>query len=115
MALIPTNLLPLLGINPSGDLGPYTIYRTKRTGVVWFPRSPPEMPSSYLQRHQRNNWKYSARVWAAETPTVRANWMRAGRLARLSITGYNLFIYYQTTKDVAAIQTIERLTGISLL
>jgi len=41
--------------------------------------------------------------------------MRAGRLARLSITGYNLFIYYQTTKDVAAIQTIERLTGISLL
>lgn len=115
MALIPNNILPLMGLNPSGDIGPFTVYRTKRQGVVWFPRAPPEMPSSYLQRHQRNAWKYAARVWRAETETVRQNWKTAALLARLSISGYNLFIYYQTTKDASAIETIERHTGISLL
>lgn len=114
MATLSPNLLPLMGLNPSGDLGPFTIFMTKRRGVVWFPRSPPKMPASYLQRRQRNRWRFAARSWSAKLPAEKLRWHDAARLAYLTISGYNLFVYWRTTKDAAAIQTIERITGISL-
>ena len=39
----------------------------------------------------------------------------AARAAGLSITGYNLFVWYQYSQDLATIQTIEHQTGINLL
>jgi len=115
MALIPNNLLPLLGIWPGGDLGPYTIYTTRRRGVVWFPRSPPKQPPNYLQRRHRNKWRFAARAWSASTIAIRQAWSNAARLARLTISGYNLFIFYEVTKNRSIIETVERQTGITLL
>lgn len=115
MALVSDNILPLLGLNPSGDLGPYTIYRTARRGVVWFGRSPPKRPASYLQRRHRNKWRFAARVWSATPLSDRANWNLVASLAGLTISGYNLFVWYQVIKDRSIIETLERRTGIDLL
>lgn len=115
MATLSPNLLPIMGFNPNGDLGPFTIYRTKRRGVVWFPRSPPTKPASYLQRRQRNRWRFAARTWSASTPTIRANWNTAADLANLRISGYNLFTYWQTTKRRDIILTVQRISGVQLL
>lgn len=115
MATLSPNILPLMGLNPSGDLGPFTVFRTKRLGVVWFPRAPPDKPASYLQRRQRNRWRFAARAWSGSPISVRTNWLLAARLAGLTISGYNLWIYHKVTCDDRAIQTIERLTGLSLL
>lgn len=115
MATLSPNILPLMGLNPAGDIGPFTVFRTRRLGVVWFPRAPPKMAPSYLQRRNRNKWSFAARVWSGSTPADREAWMTAARLAQLSITGYNLFIFYEVTKDRSVIETIERNTGISLL
>ena len=115
MAVIPTNILPLLGIWPGGDLGPYTIYTTRRRGVVWFPRSPPKQPPSYLQRRHRNSWRFAARAWTASTATIRQAWRDAAQLAHLSISGYNLFIFWQVSKNRSIIETVQRQSGITLL
>jgi hypothetical protein len=115
MARISENLLPLMGLNPSGDLGPFTIFRTARRGVVWFPRSPPKRPPSYFQRRQRNAWRFAAAVWSALTPAQRSLWAQAATIARLSISGYNFFIFYQTTQSRGAVRSVERHTGITLL
>lgn len=115
MASLSFNILPLMGLNPAGDIGPYTVFRTRRSGVVWFPRAPPKMAPSYLQRRNRNTWSFAARVWSGSTPDDRQNWMDAARRAQLSISGYNLFIFYQVTKDRSVIETIQRKTGIVLL
>lgn len=115
MATLSPNILPLMGLNPAGDIGPFTVFRTKRLGVVWFPRAPPKMKPSFLQRRHRNRWSFAARVWRTMPILDREKWMTAARLLNLAITGYNLFIYYQVTKDAGPIRTIQRRTGIQLL
>lgn len=115
MATLSPNLLPLMGLNPSGDLGPFTIFRTRRLHIVWYLKAPPEKSASYLQRRHRNAWRAAAEVWKALTQLERTAWNTAARLARLSISGYNLFLSYQLTKDASIIRTIERHSGISLL
>ncbi len=104
-----------MGLNPSGDLGPFTIFRTRRLGVVWFPRSPPKRPPSFLQRRHRNRWRFAARAWSNMPAEDRQLWLLAARLARLSISGYNLWIHHQTTADAAAVRTVARITGLDLL
>ena len=115
MATLSPNLLPMMGFNPSGDLGPFTIFRTQRLGIVWFPRAPPDKPASYLQRRQRNAWRFAAATWSALELTDRQAWSQAARLANLTISGYNLFIHYQLTQNITTIRTIERHSGVALL
>lgn len=109
------NLLPLLGLHPTGDLGPFTIYTSKRKGVVWFPRAPPKTPPTYLQRRQRNAFRLAAKAWRATPLSGRIAWSLAAAAARLRISGFNLFVHYQTKRDTATIRTIEHITGIPLL
>ena len=42
-------------------------------------------------------------------------WLRAARLAKLTITGFNLFTYFITTSDRAVVETVERQSGVKLL
>lgn len=108
-------LLPLVGFHPTGDLGPFTIYTSKRKGVVWFLRAPPTKPPTYLQRRQRNAFRLAAKAWRATPSSGRTNWSLAARAAGLRISGFNLFVYYHVKHDRPTIATIERITGISLL
>ena len=101
------DLLRYLGFNTQGDLGPWTFYTSKRKGLVFFQKAPPLEPPSRKQIHQRNKFRLAGMVWRSLTDDQRSSWSRAAVAARLQITGYNLFVYYITTGDSAAIQTIE--------
>lgn len=111
----PENLLPLLGFYPSGDLGAYTIYPTRKRKVVWFLSTSPRKPASYLQRHHRHRWGLVNRLWNMLSGDTRAAWASAASKAHLTISGINLFLFYHMTGDAAAIRTVERHSGITLL
>lgn len=104
-----------LGFNPTGDLGPFTIYSSRRHGTVWFIKAPPLKPPSIRQLRQRARFKLAAEAWRALPATKRANWSTAATRARLYLGGYQLWIHWQLKRDRPTIETIERLTNLSLL
>lgn len=109
------SLFRCLGWNTQGDIGPFTFYTSKRKGLIFFLKAPPkELPSEW-QIHQRNKWKAAAAAWAATPPLLRKKWQLAADRCHLAATGYNLWIYWQTTGDRAAIATIERHSRLTLL
>lgn len=114
MKPIPPSLLDFLGFNSQGDLGPWTFYTAKDKGLVWYVKSPPLQPPSYLQTVQRNKWKLAARLWRNYTPAQRQAWLLAAIRARLWIHGYNLFLYVATKPDRSILNVIQRDTGINL-
>jgi hypothetical protein len=104
----------MLGLYASGDLGPWTFYTSRRHAIVAFLRAPPKTPATYLQLRQRNRWRAAAEAWSLADSPTRQRWRDASRLANLRITPYNLWVWYQTTHDSAALSTIENQTGIEL-
>ena len=115
MALQDFKRLNLLGLSPTGDIGPFTMYTSQRGRPVWFPKSPPLSPPSIRQVSQRNAWRTAALLWRSTPPLEKANWKRAARKVHLKITAYNLFMYWSTTNRRDIIATIERNSGIKLL
>jgi len=107
--------LNLLGLRPTGDFGPLTGYTSKRGKPVWFLKAPPTSPPTGWQTHQRNVFRQIARTWKAMPEADRQAWLSAAKAAALNITGYNLFVWYQITKNRTAIATVERQSGITLL
>lgn len=115
MAVQDFKRLNLLGLSPTGDLGPFTMYTSQRGRPVWFPKSPPLSPPSLRQIEQRNKWRNAAAFWRSVPAAEKRNWKRAADRVRLRITHLNLFIYWATTARVDIIQTVERNSGIQLL
>lgn len=113
--LIEPALFRFLGWNTQGDLGPFTFYTSKRNGLVWYPRSPPTQGPTPLQLLQRNRWTAAAEAWSALPPATRALWTAAAHRSYLRISGINLWMYWHLTQDDAAIRTVERQSGITLL
>jgi len=108
---IKQHTLNLLGLNPTGDLGHLTAYTSRRHGTVWFPKSPPLTPPTLWQLRQRDRFRHVAYLWSKLDDQTRELWALAARLANLYVTGYNLFTWYQCTRDRAALSTIERQSG----
>lgn len=104
-----------LGFNPTGDLGPFTIYTSRRAGTVWFIKAPPLKPPSIRQIRQRDRFKLAAEAWRALPATKRATWNKAVKLTRLYLGGYQLFLHWQLKRDRSTIVTIERQSGLTLL
>lgn len=116
MLIAPTHkLLNYLGWQPTGDLGPLTGYTTRRGRGVWYLKAPPKTPATPWQGRERNRFRVIAALWRELEPAQRSNWLRAARAARLSIGGYNLFVWYQYSLDDDAIHTVERQSRITLL
>ena len=107
--------LHLIGLRPTGDLGPLTGYTTRHGRGVWFMKAPPKTPPTCWQTHQRNAFRALGAAWSALSQDVRDDWQRAAKLARLTITGYNLWTWYGFTNDSATILTIEHQTGVKLI
>ena len=107
--------LSLLGLRPTGDLGPLTSYTSKRGIKVWFLKAPPLKPPSPRQLAQRAKFKVVARLWRAIGEAQRQQWRSAERRGRLVITGYNLFLWYHLGGDPNVIRTIERQTNTTLI
>ncbi len=112
---IKPKMMALMGMNPTGDLGPFTIYTSRRAGTVWFVKAPPLSPPSVLQIRQRNAFRLAAEAWRALLPTRRAAWSQAARRAHLIVHGYTLWVWWQTKRDRQALATIERLSRTPLL
>ena len=115
MASLLIDLLPLLGLNAQGDLGPITIYQSQRGARVWFPKQMKGKPPSPARTIQRNRFRLAGYLWRALLPSKRQAWLIAAQRAHLRVTGYNLWIYWQLTNDLPAIRTIERLARLSLV
>lgn len=103
------------GWNPTGDFGALTIYTAKNKKPIMFLKAPPTKPPTPRQVFQRDTFRYIAKLWKNLTHTMRETWELAAKRARLSITGYDLFVYYQTTKDIGAIRTVEHQAGVTLI
>lgn len=110
-----SSLLTIVGLTPSGDLGPLTGYTSKRGKPVWFQKAPPKSPPTGWQRQQRNKFRVIAILWQTLQPQQRLDWEAAALKANLNVTGYNLFVWYQHTLEDATINTVERQSGITLL
>lgn len=105
----------MMGFHPTGDIGGFTAYTSQRQKVVWFPKAPPEKPPSWFQLRQRNRFRLLGRLWRATPAVDRQLWATAAARAHLSISGHNLWVYYQLTRDRAAIATVERIAHLTLI
>jgi hypothetical protein len=114
MARNDNNILVLLGFNCTGDLGPYTFYRSRRGKRVFFPRAPALNPPSTIQKIMRQRFRNVATIWRALTTPQRADWEAASITCRLRCTGYNLFLHYRLTGNNVLIDRVETYTGIVL-
>lgn len=112
---IPQRTRSLLGLNPTGDLGPFTIYTSRRAGTVWFLKSPPTSPPTVHQLRQRNRFRLAAAAWRAQPQETRDAWNLACRRAHLYLHGYNLFVWWQLRRLRSTLATIERQSGITLV
>lgn len=115
MAIQDLKRLNLLGLSPTGDIGPFTMYTSQRGRPVWFPKSPPLSPPSARQIEQRNKWRNAALFWQGVPLQEKQNWKRAASRVHLRITHLNLFMYWATTDRSDIIHTVERDSGIQLL
>jgi len=95
-----------LGLYPHGDFGPWTIYVTKTRKLVHFLRAPPTSPPSWLQQRQRHLWSAAAAVWATMGEPAREWWHRVAAINHLKLSGYNLFIVYETGKDPSCLDAL---------
>jgi hypothetical protein len=108
-------LFTCLGFVIWGDLGPTTIYRNKRGKVVFFAKTWPHKPPSPAQTVQRQRFIAAAIAWQTLTPSQRDEWHEATRRASLCMHGYDLFVHWFLSQDDAAIRTLQRQTGTTLL
>ncbi len=110
----PENLFQWLGFNPTGDLSGWTLYTNKRGGVVWFQKSPPKKTRTRSQVRQWYKYVQAAKAWRNLTQETRNDWNEACRRTRLYLSGYNLWVWFQTNPDKAILRTIERHAKIAL-
>lgn len=107
--------LPILGLRPTGDLGPFTIYTKPDRVRVAFIKAPPTKPPTERQIAQRDQFRAAAIAWKALAQADRNNWHTVCRYLSLYLHGYNLFVYWFLSHDDASIRTVERQSGIDLL
>ena len=108
-------LLSLLGFLIWGDLGPLSMYRSKRGKIVVYAKTWPHKPPSPKQLEQRALWSAAAIAWNTLTDPQRQQWHLAASRASLCLHGYDLWMHWSLTADNSAIQTLERQTGTTLL
>jgi hypothetical protein len=103
-----------IGYIVQGDIGPLTLYTSKRGKMVSYPRAPPLCPPSAAQEGMRDVFRQAATGWRALTPDQRRDWLTAARRATLTITGYDLWTWFWRTRREDQLRTVERLAGLTL-
>lgn len=115
MKLSKPSIYHMLGFRPTGDLGPLTFYTSAKNQIVFFPKAPPLNPPSYLQTVQRNRFRLAAKTWHMLPPAERDNWEHVAKTAKLTINGYNLFVWYYLRNGEDWIIRFQDRYGIQLL
>lgn len=114
MASLTKNLMAMLGLYSSGDIGPFTCYTKPGKRLVYFLRSPPKVTRSKWQLANIARWKTLARLWRSLSQDERTAWTNAANQANLGITGYNLFLHTHSKANSNTARTIQTRTGIVL-
>jgi hypothetical protein len=107
-------LIRYLGFRPTGDLGPFTLYTSRRRKLVFFPRSPPTSPASPRQLHQRNKFRNLAQAWNQTPETIRAAFRTAVKRCSLALTPFNLFLLVNMNPNHPSWTTLERIAQVQL-
>ena len=105
----------LLGLMISGDACGLTFYRKPHGTLVFFNQAPPRTPASPLQKLHRDDWRSYATMWRALSAEIQEKWKAAADRAKLKVTGYGLWTWWQETQDTGRLRTIERNSGIELI
>lgn len=108
------DLLDVLGIRVSGDLGPLTCYTSRQGKLVSYPRSPPTCPPSPAQITQRARFTNAQGWWGRLDQATKAAWETLTRANDLCLTGQNLAIALAFNPDAAALATANKRAGTSL-
>lgn len=109
------HIFQFLGYLTNGDAGPYTFYRNKRGQLVFFPKTWPKDPATYHQKLNRDKWRHAAVRWRALGHDVRRDWKLLASRCHLTISGYNLFIFYITGNGTRVVETCQRLAKIDVI
>lgn len=111
----PRRMFSFFGFLVWGDLGPLTMYRSKRGKIVAFAKTWPAKPPSELQSRQRAAFKKAADKWHTLTPKKRERWELATRRLSLPLTGYDLWMHHRLQPDETYVRTIEQQTSLELI
>lgn len=115
MAMQIKPLVSILGLRVTGDLGPVTMYTSRRGKVVVFDKAPPLTPQTARQLIMRSRWRAAADAWKAMSEADRETWRAAAAAAKLSIPAYQFWIFASTKPNSSGIvKTVERQSGITL-
>jgi hypothetical protein len=101
-------ILAMLGFSVTGDMGPYTLYRSHRGKLIFYPRAPALNPPTPLQSVMRQRFKVAAQMWQMMPPSQHQAWERATIKTRLKLTGYDLWVYWWTTRDLPFLKHVIR-------
>ncbi len=104
----------LIGFNPTGDLGPFTIYTAKNRKPVWYIKAPPTAPPTARQSFIRSRMAQHAAFWARQSLEFKAAWELASKNAQLRMNGYALYQWWLWHSDRAKLRTIEHQSGVTL-
>ena len=104
--------LSVLGLDVQGDIGPVTIYQSKRQGLVAFAKAPPLLPPSRLQIIRRRKFALVGLLWKNQDPAFKIRWRQIAIKARLRISGYNLFMHCLLKQDTGLMITLRHQTGL---
>lgn len=113
--LLPPAIYHVMGLILAGDMGPFTFYTNKNKKHVFYPKAPPEKPPTIFKLRHYQRWKNAAWQWSNMPQTTRDDWNLAAARAHTRISGYNLWIYWITTHDRPALETVERQSNTTLL
>jgi len=115
MKTMKPSIFQVLGYNTNGDAGPYTFYTSHRKKLVFFPKTWPKDPATYHQKLNRDKWRHAASRWQGLGPPGKTEWNRLAKANNLTISGYNLFLFYILGKGTQVVETCQRNTGINVI
>lgn len=114
MKAIPPTLFQMIGYLTNGDIGPWTFYTSTRGRLVFFPKTYPKDPATYHQTLYRNKWRHAGLRWQLLDQTTKDLWELAAKRNHLTVSGFNLFIFYILGNHTKYIETIERISNVDL-
>lgn len=108
-------MFTFLGLEISGDLGDFTMWRTRRGKIVCYPRTVPGTVPSVAQQNHRQHFRESVARWNLLTPQQKADYESASKALSLPMTGHDLWIRWTFAGSLAEANTIQRLSGFTLI
>jgi hypothetical protein len=107
-------MFSFIGLAISGDVGDFTMWRTRRGRLVMYPRTVPGKVPSIGQQNHRQHFRESLGRWRLLSPQQRAAYEDVSLRLSLPMTGHNLWIRWTFAGSLAEAQTLQRLAGVVL-